>query len=47
LQDTHALPDLPGADPVCLAGEVNLRKPFMPEAIDHTISVNRLVYYVN
>src|SRR5271157_961614 len=35
LQDTHALPDVIGADPACLAGAVDLFKPFMPEAADH------------
>jgi hypothetical protein len=47
LQDAHALPDLVGADPACLAGEVNFFKPFVPEAADHSFSVNALVYSVN
>jgi hypothetical protein len=47
LQDTHALPDTIGADPACLAAEVNFFKPFMSEAADHSFSVNALVYSVN
>jgi hypothetical protein len=47
LQDTHALPDLIGADPARPAGQVNFFKPFMPEAADHSCSVNVLVYSVN
>jgi hypothetical protein len=47
LQDTHALPDVIGTDPACLAGELNLFKPFMSEATDRSFSVNRLVYSVN
>ena len=47
LQDTHALPDLAGADPARLAGEVNLLKPFVPETADHSLSVKSLVYSVN
>src|ERR1035438_6088619 len=47
LQDTHALPDLIGADPACLCGEMNLFKPFMSEAADHSLTVNLLVYSVN
>jgi hypothetical protein len=31
LQNTHALPDMIGADPASLSGEVNFFKPFMPE----------------
>jgi hypothetical protein len=47
LQDTHALPDLIGANPACLRGEMNLFKPFMSEATDHSSTVNLLVYSVN
>jgi hypothetical protein len=36
-----------GADPACPAGQVNLLKPFMPEAANHASSVNSLVYSVN
>ena len=36
LQDANALPDMIGADPACLAGTVDLFKPFMPEAADHS-----------
>ena len=35
LQDSHALPNMSGSNPACLAGEVNFLKPFMPEAADH------------
>src|SRR5258707_7117109 len=31
LQNAHALADVPGADPPCLAGAVDLFKAFMPE----------------
>lgn len=47
LKDTHALPDVFGADPVCLAGEVDLFKPSIPEAGDHSSTVNRKPYSVN
>jgi len=47
LQDTHALPDMTGADPARPAGAVNLRKPFMAEAANHRFSVNCIVYSVN
>jgi len=47
LQDTHALPDMFGAYPVGLAGELNLFQSFMSEAPDHSLSVNCLVYSVN
>jgi hypothetical protein len=33
LQDTHALPDMIGADPARLAGQVYFFKPFMPELL--------------
>jgi hypothetical protein len=36
LKDTHALPDIFGADPASFAGEVDLFKPFISEACDHT-----------
>src|SRR5437660_12723319 len=39
LQDAHALPDMIGADPACLAGAVDLVKPLMPEAAEHSFSV--------
>jgi hypothetical protein len=29
-----------GADPACLAGKVDLFKPFVAEAADHFLSVN-------
>ena len=47
LQDPHTLPDLISTDPACLAGEVNLFKPLMSEAADHSSSVKYLVYSVN
>jgi hypothetical protein len=47
LQDTHALPDLIGADPARLASEVDLFEPLMTEAPDYCFSVNYLVYSVN
>ena len=47
LHDAHALPDMVATDPACLAGEVNLLKPFMSEAADHSFTVNVLVYSVN
>jgi len=47
LQDTHALPDMFGADPTGLAGEVNFFKPFMSEVADPSFSVNVLVYSIN
>ena len=47
LHDAHALPDMIGADPACLAGKIDLFKSFMPEAADHSFTVNVLVYSVN
>ena len=47
LQNAHAPPDMVGTDPACLAGKVNLLKPLMSEAADHSFSVNVLVYSVN
>jgi len=47
LQDAHAFPEMIGADAACLPGEMNFHKPFMPEAADHGMSVNVLVYSVN
>jgi hypothetical protein len=47
LQDAHALPDMLGADPACFASAVNLFKPLMPKAADHSCSVNDLVYGVD
>ena len=46
LQEAYALPDMIGTDPACFAGEVNLLEPLMPEAADHALSVNGLVYGV-
>src|SRR6266852_9025915 len=43
LQDAHALPDMIGADPACLTCAVDLFKPLMPEATDHSFSVKRIV----
>jgi hypothetical protein len=42
LQDASALPNMIGTDPASLAGEVDLFKPFVPEAADHFLflSVN-------
>jgi hypothetical protein len=34
-------------DPAGLAAAVNLFKPFMPEATDHSLIVNCIVYSVN
>src|SRR6266404_1763870 len=39
LQDAHALPEMAGADPARLAGTVDLFKPPVPEATDHSFSV--------
>jgi len=36
LQDAHALPYTVGPNPSCLAGGVNLFKPFVSEATYHT-----------
>ena len=47
LQDANALPDMIGANPAGLAGEVNLFKPLVPERPDHSRSVDCLVYSVN
>src|ERR1017187_5296627 len=46
LQDSCALPDLAGANPAGLAREIKLLKPLMPEAANHSSSVNRMVYIV-
>jgi hypothetical protein len=34
-QDTHALPDMIGADPACRTAQVDFFKPFVSEATDH------------
>ena len=47
LKDTHALPHILGADPVCLTGEVDFFKPSIPEADDHFSTVNRKSCDVN
>ena len=47
LQDTRAFRDPIGADAASLAGEVKLLKSFMPEAADHALSVNYMIYVVN
>ena len=47
LQDMHALPNVIGANPSCLAGQVYFFKSFMPEPADHHLNVKRLVYSVN
>src|SRR5712691_8464884 len=39
LKDTHALPDIFAADPASLAGEVDLFKPLISEADDHSFLV--------
>jgi len=40
LKDTNALPDIFGADPSSLAGEVDLFEPLISEAGNHTLTVN-------
>jgi len=37
LQDAYALPDMVGADPAGLSGEVNFFQPLVSEAADHTV----------
>ena len=46
LQDANALPDMIGANPAGCAGEVNLFKSLVPEPVDHSCSVDYLVYSV-
>jgi hypothetical protein len=44
LQAAHAFPEMGVADPAGRVGEVNLFKPFMPEAAEHSLSVYLPVY---
>src|SRR6266851_2087094 len=41
LQDAHALSDMTGTDPACLASEVEFFGPFMPKAADHSFDCKR------
>ena len=36
LQDSDALPGLPGANPASLAGDIKFFEPLMPEAANHS-----------
>src|ERR1017187_1536275 len=47
VEDTRAFRDPIGADAASLAGEVKLLKSFMPEAADHALGVNYMIYVVN
>jgi hypothetical protein len=47
LQNTHGLPDLIRANTPRPACKVELFEPFVPEAADHRLSVDYLVYSVN